>query len=103
MHAVAAIVYLGVAFAFRDDTRNRVYMTWYFISGIEALGTLAIGTMTQTVAFVDTHLMKRTALLTVMILGEGIESMAKKVIVIVKNSPHAWGMLYYLPQTQSCH
>ena len=94
IHAVSAVVYLGIAFAFKEDGHNRVYMTWYFISGIEGLGTLAIGMMTSTVSFVDTHLMKRMALLTVMILGEGIESMAKKVLVIVKNPEVAWGMSF---------
>lgn len=96
IYFVAAVVYLGISFAFREDGRNPAYMTWYFISGAEALATLAIAQMAHTVEISSTHLMKRMALLTVMILGEGVESLAKKVITIV-NGPrfNVWGMYYF--------
>lgn len=70
-------------------------MTWYFVSGAEAVLSLVLSLHSPVVALSPTHLMKRMALLTVMILGEGIESMAKKVIVIV-NNPNAWGTCFQM-------
>lgn len=84
-HIVSAVVFLGIAFAF-TSTDNHVYLTWYFFAGAEALITIGISFTSSLVELRSTHLMKRMALLTVLILGEGIESLTQNVIKIV-NGP----------------
>lgn len=90
IHLAAAAVYLGITFRFEDGRRSHAFVTWYCISGVEAVASLLLSNYSPIVSLGKTHLMKRLTLLTVMILGEGIESIAKKVLVIVKN-PGAWG------------
>lgn len=84
-HAVSAVVFLGISFAF-TSTDNHVYLTWYFLAGAEAILTIGISFTSSLVELRSTHLMKRMALLTVLILGEGIESLTQNVIKIV-NGP----------------
>ncbi|CEJ79833.1 hypothetical protein VHEMI00050 [[Torrubiella] hemipterigena] len=87
VHAVSAVVLLGVSFVFLHSPPDHTYMIWYFITGADAILSVGISHMgDDTIALNSTHLMKRMALLTVMILGEGIESMAKKLIQII-NGP----------------
>ncbi|KAJ6447087.1 sulfate permease [Purpureocillium lavendulum] len=89
LHVAAAAVYLGISFRFRVGERSRVYMTWYFISGAEAIGSILLSNLSPVVSLTKTHLMKRMTLLTVMIMGDGIVQVAKEVVTIVKN-PDAW-------------
>lgn len=65
-------------------------MTWYFIAGGEAILSLLLSNLSPVASLTKTHLMKRMTLLTVMIMGEGIQQLAKEVVTIVKN-PTAWG------------
>ncbi|GJN76751.1 low temperature requirement A [Purpureocillium lilacinum] len=89
LHLCASAVYFGISFRFRVGERSRVYMTWYFISGAEAIGSLLLSNFSPVVSLTKTHLMKRMTLLTVMIMGDGIVQVAKEVVIIVKN-PDAW-------------
>ncbi|PHH90042.1 hypothetical protein CDD83_4668 [Cordyceps sp. RAO-2017] len=89
LHVVAAAVYLGIAFRFREEERSRIYMTWYFFSGGEAILSLLLSNLSPVLSLTHTHLMKRIALLTVMILGDGVVQVAKEVVIIVKK-PSAW-------------
>lgn len=84
-HAVSAAVFLGISFSF-TSTDNHVYLIWYFFAGAEAIVTLGISFMSPLVELGTTHLMRRMALLTVMILGEGTQSLTQNVITIV-NGP----------------
>ena len=90
INVVAMLVYLGVTFRFTDSRNSRVYMTWYFISGAEAILTLGLSNVWEILSFKDSHMMKRLSLLTVMILGDGLVNIAKEVVTIVKN-PDVWG------------
>lgn len=90
LHAAASAVYLGVTFRFTSEKDSRVYMTWYFIAGGEAILSLLLSNLSPVASLTKTHLMKRMTLLTVMIMGEGIQQLAKEVVTIVKN-PTAWG------------
>lgn len=90
IHAAAAAVYLGIAFRFRTGKESRVFMTWYFIAGAEAIATVLISNLSPAASLTPTHIIKRMSLLTVMFLGEGIQQLAKEVVTIVKN-PGAWG------------
>ncbi|KID86014.1 hypothetical protein MAJ_11192, partial [Metarhizium majus ARSEF 297] len=89
LHAAASAVYLGVTFRFTREKQSRVYMTWYFIAGGEAILSLLLSNLSLVASLTKTHLMKRMTLLTVMIMGEGIQQLAKEVVTIVKN-PTAW-------------
>lgn len=95
LHFIAGAIFLGITFRFNEDKQSRVFVVWYIVSGFEAILGLLLSLHSPVVALSPTHLMKRMALLTVMILGEGIESMAKKVIIIV-NNPNAWGMCFFI-------
>ncbi|KAG5982854.1 hypothetical protein E4U55_001261 [Claviceps digitariae] len=88
-HVIAASVFLGITFAFHEEGRSRAYMTWYFISGTEAVASILISNFYSTASLTDTHIMKRLTLLTLMIMGEGLEQEAKEVVTIVRN-PSAW-------------
>lgn len=89
IYACAGAVYLGITFRFHEGHRSHVFVTWYCISGIEGVLGLLLSNYSPILSLGKTHLMKRLTLLTVMILGEGIESIANKVLVIVKHKP-AW-------------
>ena len=101
IHAAASAVYLGVTFRFTGGKQSRVYMTWYFIAGAEAIASVLVSNISSVASLTDTHMMKRMALLTVMILGEGIQQLAKEVVTIVKN-PDVWGMshIFYAAATK---
>lgn len=83
-------MYLGVTFRFKEGRKSQVFIVWYIAAAAEAILNLLLSNFSPVLSLGSSHLMKRMALLTVMIVGEGIESMAKKVIIIV-NNPGAWG------------
>lgn len=89
VYAAAGAVYLGITFRFDEGRRSHAFVTWYCISGLEGVASLLLSNYSPILSLGKTHLMKRLGLLTVMILGEGIESIANKVLVIVKHK-HAW-------------
>lgn len=101
IHLAAGAVYLGITFRFHQGYRSHSFVTWYCVSGAEAIASLLLSNYSPIVSLGKTHLMKRLTLLTVMILGEGIESIANKVLVIVKNK-HAWGKLFCLLACNWC-
>lgn len=86
----AMAVYLGITFRFRPDRASNVYITWYIISGGEAVFTILLSNLSPVLSLTDTHLIRRMCLLTAMMLGDGLVSIAKEVVTIVK-SPDAWG------------
>ncbi|KAM3556132.1 hypothetical protein MY1884_005232 [Beauveria asiatica] len=89
IYAAAGAVYLGITFRFDEGHRSRAFVTWYCVSAAEGVASLLLSNYSPVLSLGKTHLMKRLTLLTVMILGEGTESLAKKVLVIVKHK-HAW-------------
>ncbi|KAM3514788.1 hypothetical protein MY11210_001629 [Beauveria gryllotalpidicola] len=90
IYAGAGAVYLGITFRFDEGRRrSRAFVTWYCVSAGEGVVSLLLSNYSPVLSLGKTHLMKRLTLLTVMILGEGTESLAKKVLVIVKHK-HAW-------------
>lgn len=87
---MAAAIFTGIAFRFRQGERTHVFMVWYFVAGSEAVASLLLSNVSPILNLAETHLMKRLILMTVMIMGNGVSEVAKKVVIIVKNS-HAWG------------
>lgn len=84
-------MYLGITFRF-EKYNSRVYITWYIFTAGEALLSLVLSNFWKTLSFTRTHLMKRLSLITVMILGEGIQTVAQNIATIVK-TPEAWSKL----------
>ncbi|PQK17329.1 hypothetical protein BB8028_0007g05240 [Beauveria bassiana] len=88
INVISAAVYLGITFRF-DGKQSRVYITWYIFTAGEAVVSLVLSNYWKTLSFTRTHLMKRLSLITVMILGESIQSVAQNIATIV-NTPTAW-------------
>ncbi|KAJ6783852.1 hypothetical protein PWT90_05480 [Aphanocladium album] len=90
IYTVAGAVYLGITFRFKEGNKHdHTFVVWYCVSVAEGFASLLLSNYSPILSLGKTHLMKRLSLLTVMILGEGIESIANKVLVIVKHR-HAW-------------
>ena len=88
MHFTAAIIYLGIAFRFRDGN-SRVYIIWYIVGAMEAIIVVAASVVWEVLSFRNTHLIQRMSLLTLIIIGEGIIVICNNVSTIVTN-PDAW-------------
>ncbi|POR37941.1 Uncharacterized protein TPAR_01861 [Tolypocladium paradoxum] len=93
VHVAAAAIYLGITFRLQCP-EGWIFMTWYFISGAEAILTMLLSNFSPVLSLTKTHLIKRTALLTVMMLGDSIVHIAKEVVTIVKvtiaETPDSW-------------
>ncbi|KFH43697.1 hypothetical protein ACRE_055110 [Hapsidospora chrysogenum ATCC 11550] len=85
---IASVVYLGIAFRFRDGN-SRVFITWYIASGMELILTIGISNLWEVLSFTKTHLMKRMSLLTIIFLGDSIITIGTNVARIV-HTPDAW-------------
>ncbi|KAM3561101.1 hypothetical protein ARSEF4850_003374 [Beauveria asiatica] len=88
INVISAAVYLGITFRF-DGKQSRVYITWYIFTAAEAVVSLVVSNYWNSLSFTRTHLMKRLSLITVMILGESIQTVAQNIATIVK-TPTAW-------------
>lgn len=90
LHLISALVYLGTSFAFENsNSKSRAFVAWYIVSGLEAIGTLVMSNCWSVLSFTSTDLMRRTSLLTVIVLGDGVLVMTRHVVRIV-DTPEAW-------------
>lgn len=90
INIAAMLMYLGITFYFQNDKRSQIYMAWYFISSAEAILTLILSNVWAVLSFANSHIMKRLTLITAMILGGGLVSIAQGAVTMVK-TPQAWG------------
>ncbi|TQW00849.1 Low temperature requirement A [Cordyceps javanica] len=88
INVLSAAVYFGITFRFQNK-QSRVYITWYILTAAEAVVSIVISNFWKTLSFTRTHLMKRLSLITVMILGESIQTVAQNIATIVQ-TPAAW-------------
>ncbi|KAI0158437.1 hypothetical protein BJ166DRAFT_303595 [Pestalotiopsis sp. NC0098] len=86
IHFVSAMIFLGIRFRFSDDKNSRVYIVWYIVSAFEAIIQLGLAKYYKVLTFSGTHLTERMTVLTVIILGAGVTSIAKNIVLIVKNA-----------------
>ncbi|ORY65271.1 uncharacterized protein BCR38DRAFT_294854, partial [Pseudomassariella vexata] len=84
-HFLFAIIYFGLLFGFNDGQSPRIFIAWYVIAACEALLNLGLALKWKVLSFAGTHLTERMTLLTLIILGEGVITIAKNVVLIVKN------------------
>ncbi len=88
VHFVAAMIYLGITFRFRDYN-SRVYLAWYAVAFAETFINIGLSIGWEVLSFKGTHLINRMSLLTMIILGEGVIVVCTNVTTIVKN-PNSW-------------
>ncbi|ETS82839.1 hypothetical protein PFICI_04715 [Pestalotiopsis fici W106-1] len=86
VHFVSAMIFLGIRFRFHADKNSRVYIVWYIVSACEAIIQLGLAKYYRVLTFSKTHLTERMTVLTVIILGAGVTSIAKNIVLIVKNA-----------------
>lgn len=83
---VAAAIYLGLFWTFPKHGDSQSYITWYVVAILESIvATLVSAIWKQAISFKGTHLVERMSLLTLIILGEGVVSLASKCQQIVKS------------------
>ena len=67
------------AFRGTEQTHHGVYVVWYIIMFLEAVGIVAISCFWRMLSFKKTHLMERMSLLTLIVIGEGAIGVTKTV------------------------
>lgn len=88
LNLVAALIYLGITFAFQDTNTN-TYVTWYIVAILEVIVTVGLSVYWKVLSFKGTHLINRMSLLTFIIIGEGVIVVCTGVGKIVVN-PDSW-------------
>ncbi|KAH8912512.1 hypothetical protein BR93DRAFT_933503 [Coniochaeta sp. PMI_546] len=85
INITAAIIYLGIVFGFQDYN-TYVYVAWYVVSVLEVLATVGLSLQWKVLSFKGTHLINRMAMLTFIMIGEGVIVVATGVGKIVVNA-----------------
>ena len=67
------------AFQAEDNTHHNVFVVWYIVMVLEAIGVIAISCFWRMLSFKKTHLMERMSLLTIIVIGEGAIGVTKTV------------------------
>ncbi|CAG8983789.1 hypothetical protein HYALB_00006754 [Hymenoscyphus albidus] len=89
---VAAMIYLGTTFGFRQDgQKSMVYIIWYITAGLETAFNIGVSSKFKVLTFHGSHLVQRMSLLTLIILGEGVIGICKSIATIVEIEP-TWPM-----------
>ena len=67
--------------AFQGESKNHrlVYLVWYAVAFLEAVGVVTISCAWRMLSFKKTHLMERMSLLTIIVIGEGAIGVTKTV------------------------
>ncbi len=66
---MAAILYLGLSFAFSKMTTINAYIVWYVVAVLEVGANIAIAGRWQIVSFKETHLVERMTCLTLIVVS----------------------------------
>lgn len=83
---IGAVAFLGVFLGLTEHHSPYLYLAWYAILGFQAILVLAIAGRWKRFSFLDTHLVARLGLLTLIILGEGIIGITKAIKDVVYGS-----------------
>ncbi|RFU25789.1 hypothetical protein B7463_g10553, partial [Scytalidium lignicola] len=81
---IAAVIYLGLSFAFSTENTIQAYIGWYIVSVCEVGINIAVAGKWQIVSFDDTHLVERMTSLTLIVLGEGVIGLTGRIALIEK-------------------
>ncbi|KAK1828879.1 hypothetical protein QBC39DRAFT_288437 [Podospora conica] len=85
VHFVAALVYLGTAFAFQGGS-GALWVTWMVVTALEMVLQVAFSLKWTSLSFYGTHLCPRISLLSFILMGEGIITVCLSVGRIVVNA-----------------
>lgn len=80
--AIAAIIYLGISFAFSSESSVNAYIAWYVVAIFEVGSNIAIAGNWRILSFKDTHLVERMTCLTLIVLGEGVIGLTSRIALI---------------------
>ncbi|KAK3318081.1 hypothetical protein B0H66DRAFT_475599 [Apodospora peruviana] len=89
MNLASSIIYLGVAFGFKESGTTSLWVVWFIITGIETILSVAFSLKWKVLGFQGTHLTTRMSLLTFILMGEGIITICSAVTKIVLNA-NSW-------------
>lgn len=88
-------------FAF-DHSDSRVWMIWFALFGLEASSMMIVSNFIPGFDFENTHLNVRMALLTLIIMGEGVVLLARTVNKIVSGGGWTkWSFVHILGVTST--
>ncbi|KAF2465861.1 uncharacterized protein BDR25DRAFT_269450 [Lindgomyces ingoldianus] len=81
IYVAAAAVFAAMTPAFREkeQSHRHIYLVWYAVMLLEAIGVIAISCCWRMLSFKKTHLMERMSLLTLIVIGEGAIGVTKTV------------------------
>jgi len=65
--AIAAIIYLGLSFAFSTESTINAYIAWYVVAVLEVGSNIAIAGRWHILSFKETHLVERMTCLTLIV------------------------------------
>ncbi|KAM7187350.1 hypothetical protein V8F20_011014 [Naviculisporaceae sp. PSN 640] len=86
VNVIAAIIYLGVAFAFRETGTEALWVLWFAVTVTEVAVTVWGSLRWEVLSFYGTHLTNRVSMLTFILMGEGIVTVCSAVAKIVLNA-----------------
>jgi hypothetical protein len=66
---VAAVIYLGISFAFSKQTTIQAYIAWYVVAVFEVGSNIAIAGRWHVLSFKNTHLVERMTCLTLIVVS----------------------------------
>jgi len=67
--AIAAIIYLGLSFAFSTESTINAYIAWYIVALFEVGSNIAIAGKWHILSFEETHLVERMTCLTLIVVS----------------------------------
>lgn len=67
--AIAAVLYLGLSFAFSTDASKDAYLAWYIVAVFEVGANIAVAGRWHVLSFKGTHLVERMTCLTLIIVS----------------------------------
>jgi hypothetical protein len=74
---MAAIMYLGLSFAFSLKTAPNAYIAWYVIAVCEVATNIAVAGRWSILSFAETHLVERMTCLTLIVVSLPVASLSR--------------------------
>jgi hypothetical protein len=77
--AIAAILYLGLSFAFSGQKTLHAYIAWYIVAVFEVGSNIAIAGRWHILSFKDTHLVERMTCLTLIVVSSSSPEKTRRI------------------------
>ncbi|KZF26046.1 hypothetical protein L228DRAFT_257543 [Xylona heveae TC161] len=93
--ALTAVLYLALLAPFLEhDSAQKIYNLWYIAIVPEALAVFLVSIKYPLLSFEGTHLVKRMALLTLILLGEGVITVTKTMTKMAGQNAWNWNVFW---------